>query len=367
MRIAFLIHDLGPGGAERVMVHLANGLSGRGHEVTIHTLSAKAHDSFYPLDDKVQHVRLGLNTLPARKGIFGTLAHVLHLVAGLRRHLQSEVPDVLVAFIDMTNIFALLGASGLRLPVIVSERSDPGAAPLRWPWRILRQLSYPMAAALVVQSSAARNWFPPWIRRKAVVIPNPVFPPPSSSGAQPDAGGSHRLIAVGRLSHEKGFDLLIKTFAWLAPQFPDWDLEIWGEGPERLALEGLRDESGLSARVQLPGLTEEIHTQYARSDLFVLSSRFEGFPNALCEAMSHGLPVVATSCSGGVRDIIRQGVDGLLVPPEEPMALAEAMARLMGYPSLREVLGTNAREVVQRFSVEDILDQWENCLLQAVR
>lgn len=366
MRIAFLIHELGPGGAERVMVHLANGLVDRGHEVTIHTLSTKSEDSFYRLDSRVKHHRLGFNVLPAREGLFWTLEHVIRLVLNLRSHLQTEGPEVLVAFIDVTNVFALLASIGLRLPVIVSERSDPRSAPLRRVWKIARQLSYPLAAALVVQSAEVRNWFPPWIRRKTFVISNPVPPPPTRITQHVVEGNSGRVIAVGRLGPEKGFDLLLETFARLAPSFPNWELEIWGEGPDRTSLEALRDCLGLEGRVRLSGTTVDIHARYAQADLFVLSSRLEGFPNALCEAMSHGLPVVATSCSGGVRDILRHGVDGLLVPPEDSHALGAAFASLMGDPSRRASLGEAAKEVVRRFSLGDVLDSWEACFRKVV-
>jgi glycosyltransferase involved in cell wall biosynthesis len=366
LRISFLIHELGPGGAERVMVHLANGLAVRGHDVTIHTLSAKAGTSFYPLNVQVRQVHLGLNSLPLRKGLLGILAHVIRLVMALRRHLRAAAPEVLISFIDMTNVFALLASTGLPLPVVVSERSDPRMAPLRRVWKVARQLTYPWAAALVVQSTEVRDCFPPWIRRKAKVIPNPVLPPPEIPQGPGLDGTSHTIVAVGRLGPEKGFDLLLQAFARVAPSFQDWDLEIWGEGPDRVSLETLRNRLGLDGRARMPGTTQDIHTRYLEADLFVLASRFEGFPNALCEAMSHGLPAVAASCSGGVRDIVRPGIDGILVPPEDTDALAEALADLMSDPARRASLGEAARQVVDRFSLECVLDDWEVCL-QGVR
>lgn len=367
MRIVFLIHDLGPGGAERVLVHIANGLSRRGHEVSIHTLSARYGTSFYPLDSRIQDIRLGFNTLPARKGLSGTLIHVVKLVKRLRDHFRAHPPEALVAFIDTTNIFALVASIGLPFPVIISERSDPRFAPLRWIWKVARQLTYPRAASLVVQSAEVRDLFLPWIRRNTLVIPNPVLPPPGSDITGERQDPVRRILAVGRLGPEKGFDILLQAFTRLAPRFPGWELEIRGEGTERMALEALRGQLGLEDKVRLPGTTPEIHSRYAQADVFVLSSRFEGFPNVLCEAMSHGLPAVATSCSGGVRDIIRPGVDGLLVPPEDPAALAEALATLMGDASMRATLGGEARRVVQRFDLEHILDSWEQCLRQAQR
>jgi glycosyltransferase involved in cell wall biosynthesis len=271
----------------------------------------------------------------------------------------------MISFIDMTNVFALLASIGLPLPVVVSERSDPRLAPLRWIWKIARQLTYPRASTLVVQSAEVRDCFPPWIRNKAKVIPNPVLMPPEAHRAPSIDATPHTIIAVGRLGPEKGFDLLLQAFARVAPRFQDWDLEIWGEGPDRVSLEALRMDLGLERRIRLPGTTQEIHACYEKADLFVLSSKFEGFPNALCEAMSHGLPVVATSCSGGVRDIVRSGVDGILVWPEDPEALAGALTRLISNPSLRRSLGEAAKEVVHRFSIGRILEDWEVCICEA--
>lgn len=365
MRIAFLIHELGPGGAERVLVHLANGLTGRGHEVTIHTLNAKPDSPFYPLDTRVRHIPLGLHGLPRRTGLIWTLRHVVRLVLNLRQHLRNEAPEILVPFIDTTNIFALLAAMGLPLPVVVSERSDPRQAPLRWIWRALRQLTYPRATALVVQSAEVRAFFPFWVRRKTVVIPNPVPPPPSQATCPTTERSRRRMIAVGRLGPEKGFDLLLEAFAQVAAKIPAWELEIWGEGPERNSLEAIRNRLGLTGRVRFPGTTTDIHARYAQADLFVLSSRFEGFPNALCEAMSHAMPVVATSCSGGVRDIIRPNLDGFLVPPEDVPALARALGQLMDDPKQRAALGQEAKRVIQRFGPEQVLDAWEECLKAA--
>lgn len=383
-RLSVVIHSLEPGGAERISSILANGLSGRGWTVTILTLAGKEQPVFYALADTVAHEPLGLGRTTALGRSLGRvlpqrlveglkripLSHVWNLVAKvwrLRIGIRRARPDVVLAFMDVSNIMTLLATLGLGIPVVVSERNDPAQAPLGWVWRVLRHLTYPEAASLVVLTDDTRNWFSPLVRRNVRVIPNPVLPPLGSPRDKASGDSSRKVIAVGRLSQEKGFDLLIVAFSHLASGFPDWNLEIWGEGPHRFDLEALRDRLGLRGRVSFPGLTRSIYDQYPTADLFVLSSRTEGFPNALCEAMAHGLPVVATSCSGGVRDILRSGLDGLLVSPEDPEALSLALARFMNSPSLRHDFGLRAAEITTRFSLGSILDKWDTCLQDAMR
>jgi glycosyltransferase involved in cell wall biosynthesis len=170
------------------------------------------------------------------------------------------------------------------------------------------------------------------------------------------------LVAVGRLVPQKGFDLLLRAFARLSSRHPEWNLVIWGEGPERANLERLREELCLTEASSLPGNHPRIYEALAESDLFVLSSRFEGFPNALCEAMAVGLPVVSFECPSGPAQIIRPGLDGVLVPPEDINGLEQALDRLMSDPALRVSMGTKARDVIERFSLEQILARWEVCI-----
>lgn len=348
---------MGPGGAERVIAQIANGLDARGHDVSLLTYDANGDPSFYPLKQGVRMIPLGLNSLPRRPGAIWVIEQIFRLLRGLRQQIRVERPDVLVAFITQTNIFALLACAGLRVPVVVSERSDPLLTPLRSPWKVARAICYPFAAGLVVQSREVREGFPSWIRRKTCVLPNPVSMPVASSVQKCEP--TRLILAVGRLSREKGFDLLLEAFKNVVAEFPEWRLEIRGEGPLRGELEDLRDTLGLQDRVSLPGIISEIHHCYIQADIFVLSSRFEGFPNALCEAMAHGLPVVATSCSGGVREIIKAGENGLLVPPEDVDALGRALSSLVANPELRKALGERARDIVERFGVEIIMDKWE--------
>jgi len=170
------------------------------------------------------------------------------------------------------------------------------------------------------------------------------------------------IVSMGRLVPLKQFDQLIRAFASLSQEFPEWDLLIIGDGPERPSLSALASDLSISGRVLMPGAFKSPGEHLASSDLFVLSSRYEGFPNALCEAMASGLPVVCFDCPSGPREIVRHEVDGLLVPPQDVDALSGAMRRLIDSPAERQRMAERAREITARFAPESIFDHWERLI-----
>jgi glycosyltransferase involved in cell wall biosynthesis len=209
----------------------------------------------------------------------------------------------------------------------------------------------------------ALEFFPAAMRARGCVIPNPVELPPGWR----ERRGGNLLVAVGRLVPQKGFDLLLDAFAVVAPNFPAWTLVIWGEGKERSRLERKRDALGLRDRVRLPGVTERSGIWVETADAFVLSSRFEGWGIVLLEAMAAGLPAVSFDCEWGPRDMIEDGVDGILVPREDVAALARALARVLDDAGLRERLGAAARASARRFAPEAVVARWDELVEEALR
>jgi GalNAc-alpha-(1->4)-GalNAc-alpha-(1->3)-diNAcBac-PP-undecaprenol alpha-1,4-N-acetyl-D-galactosaminyltransferase len=360
LRVTLVVHALIEGGAERVVCHLARHWSGAGHEVSVVTLSAPSSD-LYALPGGVRRIGLDL-TGPSSHALQGLLRSGRRVLA-LRRALAGLRPDVVVSFLTPMNVTTLLAAGGLGVPVLVCERSDPRHDPVPAPWAALRRLLYPHATGVVVQTESVARWARPFCPT-VHVIPNLVERP--AAEADPGADVPEKeLVALGRLSPEKGFDRLIEAFARVAGDHPDWHLSIVGEGRERARLEALVERLGLQGRVLLPGRTSEPGLRLARAQAFALSSRYEGFPNALLEAMASGLPCVAYDCQSGPADIITDGQDGLLVPDGDVARFAAALHRVLGSPAERTRLGRNARRIAEVLSPERITGQWMAMIRQA--
>jgi len=362
MRVTMLIYDLGCGGAERVQSAMANFWAAKGWSVTLMTVTGSSKPDFYELHPAVCRRSLGIAS-DSYSPVTAMLKNAARLRV-LRRTIRESAPDAVISFQIHENVLAILSCLGMRVPVLVSERIDPSHEQAGWTWDFLRRMVYPLASRVVVQTESVRAYFGNTVRRKILVIPNPVRRLGCTTGASgPSYGvGTRTLIAAGRLVPQKGFDLLIRAFADVAREYPDWKLVICGQGPMRGELESLRDGLGLSGRVFLPGISKVLETEFSDADLFVLSSRFEGFPNVLCEAMSVGLPAVSFDCPNGPRDVVRDGLDGLLVPPEDVPALAAALGRLMGDEAERRLMSTRAPEVAERFSAERAMGLWEEAI-----
>lgn len=364
MKIAFLLGTFSSGGAERVASLLINALQTRGHQVSLLTWGGIEKD-FYRLHDGVR--RIGMNLLGARAGIAKVGAN-LRRIARLREEIRRHSPDVVISFITQTNVLALIAVAGLRIPVVISERIDPRVHPEPFPWRLLRSCVYRRACRLVVQTDAVRGWAERLVGSdRVVVIPNPVGEYSLHVAVpRPETDRPLRIIAMGRLVHQKGFDLLLDAFHLAAKQIPACRLAIYGEGPDRGLLERRARERGLAEHVSFPGVVANPADALCDATLFVLSSRYEGFPNALIEAMSLGCPVVAFDCPSGPAEIVRHEVDGLLVPSGDVQALSAAISRVLLDPDLRSRLARRAVDVRHRFSLDSVVNVWQVVLRQAI-
>jgi GalNAc-alpha-(1->4)-GalNAc-alpha-(1->3)-diNAcBac-PP-undecaprenol alpha-1,4-N-acetyl-D-galactosaminyltransferase len=357
-RLSLVISSLQAGGAERVLSRMASYWAARGHDVEIVSFDRPDARPFYPLHANVR-VR-GLDLLRDSRHPIEALWNTAVRVRRVRRAIVEHRPDVVISFLDQVNVVTLLATRALGLPVIVSERNDPARLPLAAPWPALRRWTYRRARWVVMQTPEAAAYFDdPRIR--ITVIGNAIAPAPSPAPA-PGAKGVSWITAVGRLAPQKGFDLLLRAFGQIAASHPSWSLRIVGDGGERAALTDQARTLGLADRVEFTGRVDNVFPLLAAADLFVLSSRFEGFPNALAEAMAAGLPVIAFDCRSGPSALVRHEVDGLLVPPEDVAGLAAAMDRLIANPAERAALAGRAPEVVERYSEAAIMDRWEELL-----
>jgi glycosyltransferase involved in cell wall biosynthesis len=352
-RLLFVLPGIGAGGSEHVVNMLANHWSSRGWQVVVTTFADEDTPSYYPYRKDVKLDRLGFP--PARSGPLAAALATAQRISALRRAMRRHQPALVISFLTRTNVAALVAGFGLDIPIVVSERNNPALQPIGPVWRWLRGLLYPKAYGLVTMTAGVRDYFPAGMRKRSWVIPNAAELPRIG-----EARRSGRLLtAVGRLVPQKGFDLLLEAFSQAAPGNPEWRLMIWGEGPDRQALEAQRDRLGLRDRVLMPGISESPGSWIETADIFVLSSRYEGWGIVLLEAMAAGLPVASFDCQWGPREMISDGVDGLIAPAEDVPALAATLDRLMRDASLRDRLGAAALQSSKRFTTEHVLAQWD--------
>lgn len=359
MNIMLCVSSMESGGAERVASTLVNSWAERGDTVTLVATYSGRGSCFYELSDHVELVYLADEAGRAHCGLTGYFGRL----RALRKLILTRKPDVVISFLTNVNFSVILASIGLTVPVIVSEHSNPLADGRSMFWKWLCRLSYPRASLVTVLTESVIAKFRQDIPRAKYVaaVPNPL---PSElfdvKRAASFTSDRKRVTSVGRLQTLKQFDLLIEAFSRLAPEFSDWDLWVWGEGPHRKDLEAQSERSGVAGRIFLPGRTTTPWERMAESDIYVLTSRYEGLPMAMMEGMALGLATIAFDCPSGPRELTRDGEDGVLLPPGDVEALTAAMRRLMSDEQLRHQLGMKASvSIRERFSVERVLTVWD--------
>lgn len=365
-RLTIVIHSLTGGGSEHAAATMASHWADAGRAVTLVTLDSVENDEI-TFSPKVE--RVGLGVMSDSTGIWSAIKANQWRIQSLRDAIVKTAPDRVISLTDRTNILTLLATRGTDFRVIVSERTDVRHHRIGRVWEWLRKRTYPGACSIVVQTDAVRAAMKPIARKTPIlVIPNAVPAIVAEAAAAPRRQelelpeDRNWFVAVGRLSFEKGFDRLIDAFAQAAEQCSAWNLLIIGDGPEKSKLQEAVQNHGLQDRVLFPGWIESPWPAIPKPSIAVLPSRYEGFPNALLEAMSHGLAPIAFDCESGPSEIITHSENGLLIPQNDVAALAAAMQSLANDTTTRTNLSAAALSVNDRFSPEQVFALWEAVL-----
>jgi GalNAc-alpha-(1->4)-GalNAc-alpha-(1->3)-diNAcBac-PP-undecaprenol alpha-1,4-N-acetyl-D-galactosaminyltransferase len=333
--VILFIADLAAGGAERVVTVLASTWS-QNPDVDVCVVTLFATDPFYALDARVRLITLGMT--PGQNSV----QRVASLSTARRRFravLKAERPAFVLSFMNKYNVFCLVAGAGLGVPIIVSERDSPTEGGLKLNWA-LRKLTYPKAAGVITQSQLSKDVLNARVSCKDIhVIANPV----RTLIDQPWSGGEPIILNVGRLVEKKGQRDLLRAFARLKAD--GWRLVFCGEGPLRSALEREAHSLGLSDRVTFTGLVDDVGAWHRRAGVFALPSYWEGYPNALAEAMVSGLPCVSYDCPTGPADIITHNRNGLLVPVGDVDGLTQALQQLIDAPESARAMGREAAKL----------------------
>ena len=346
-RICLVCPSLNAGGIERSMIRLCEQFCARGHPVDF-LVCLPASQPFYRPDTRANLEQPGWQRRPGR---LNTIRFYLRLMRWIRSRVKQNRPDLVIVYGDYFGPLVIFSLSMLGIPVFVSDRMSPDRRfPL--PIRCAKRLSYPRAAGFIAQTEraarAARGRYGNALPIR--VIPNPVeaLPP-----GRPDR--QQTLLCVGRLNHEKGMDIAIQAFAKADPE--GWQLLIAGEGPERGRLEALIEQLALGARVSLIGESSQVAELMSKCAVFLLPSRSEGFPNALCEAMSAGMACICFADLNDPTIISEDGQDGMLVTERTVSALAESISAVTGQLAVRRRLQANAVRIQHRLSPAHVFEQ----------
>ena len=350
-KIDIITKAMTSGGAERVIAQLANYFVT--HGICCRIITTDDREVMYPLNEKVKIVPIG------KKSGNKVIDRVVRYSA-LRKVVLSDRPDVVLTMPEDTGIYVILALLGTGIPVYVSERNNPWVMPDVKITRFLRKIAYPFATGVIFQTEMAKSFFSPKIQKKGVVLPNPVDA--SRIPAPYEGEREKRFVAVGRLEPQKNFPLLIRAFAKFNKEIQGYKLTIYGEGREREKLESLIRDLGMQNNIELPGRDKDVLNKINNAAAFILSSNYEGMPNALIEAMCMGMPVISTDCpSGGPRDLIRDSINGFLIPTNDEQQLIFAMKECTNTKKCK-TLSSNAARIKETATSQKVFEEWCNCL-----
>mgnify|MGYP004536911135 CR=1 FL=1 len=350
MRILFYINQIYEGGAERVITQLASSFAEAGDEAVL--VTSFEHEGEYSLSDKV--VRLSLEKEQLQQS---RIKRNVSRISKLRRIVKVQRPDIVLSFMQEPNFRLLLATIGLPCKKVVSVRNDPAREYAGTAGRFVGKTLMPLLAdGCVFQTHQAMEWFPNRLQRKSEVIPNAV----SSTFFKTERSGADAYwVAAGRLVEQKNYPMMLGAFSKVVENYPDERLRIYGEGPLRGELAHRIEELGLSSNVLLCGQTHDVAAVLSDAKGFLMTSDYEGMPNALMEAMAVGLPCVATDCPcGGPRELIRDGESGFLVPVGKEKTFAEKVIVLIQDKKINAMVETRASKTMATYSPEKVFARW---------
>ena len=374
--IAFYIGGLCIGGAERVICNLAEYFYSEGYRVTMVT---KVRDEKeYELNPGIKRI---IADITPEEETASRIRNLFARIAKLKRIWKEVKPDVIVSFIRKNNLMAIASAAPLGIPVVVSVRSAPERELKGFGFKTITFLLFRQAAGVILQTREAYNFFPGYIREKAVVLPNSINPDFLKASEEltlattinhdkkmtvydriPSSVKEKRIITVGRIDDNKNQRLLVEAYVKIADHYPDWSLELIGDGSGRQALEEYVSTLPCKDRISFTGAVDDVAKRMSEASIFVLPSKIEGMPNALIEAMVMGMACISTDCPcGGPRDLIAADEsNGILVPVDNVDAMAMALKRLITNDPLRQSMGDNARKIIATLHPDTVNKQWKN-------
>ena len=349
MNLCFFTEHLNQSGDGKNLTFILEGLSKAGHEISVVLLEEDRTPDGFEYLKKIYPVQIrGRKTaaFKRRKALIQDIVNDNNFDAG-------------IAFGINANIDAALSLRGTKLPLILCVRDNPEFVPNDFSKKALRKISYPFATGIIFQTEEQKAFFPKKLQARSFVIPNFLDSlPPLPQNTQKE----HSIVSYSRLENEqKNMFMLFDAFADFAKSHPEYTLKVFGDGPDKEKCETYISEIGCDWNIKLLGEPDDVTGRIYPSEIFVLTSNYEGMPNTLLSAMSIGMPCISTDC-GGVRDLIQNGQSGVIVDKNDTKTMSEALSFLADNDEIRNRLGENARTMMQFFTAEKILPLWEEAI-----
>lgn len=350
-KVMFVCQSLGNGGAERVVSVLTNELSEADYRVFILTMTKEKQ--VYNINENVEIVAPHKNY---NAGILGKLQRVKII----RDEIIKHKIDVVVAFSHYNAMFSVIASYGLPVRIIGSERNDPAQLKNRKILNSTRNILYKKLDCLVCQTDEAKAYFPNKIQEKTTIILNPI----SASIIDPYCGEKEKkIVTFCRLEPQKNLRMLIDAFEMLYEEYPDYELNIYGEGSERENLLNYIVSKGLVNVISIKPFCKDVHQKVMKATIFALPSNYEGLSNSMIEAMALGIPTVVTDCPcGGARMVIENNKNGIMVSVDDPKAMYEAFKKIIVSPKFAKELSNNGVKIRDKLNCKKIAKQWKKAI-----
>ena len=363
MKIFIFKQTLEYGGSSKMMIFIANALAKIGHEVIIFMYENATEEdvrkiTLQKLNNRVKFIEYNGIAVSSNKHI--------NNIKIIKKTIAEQRPDVIVSFLTFPNFYATIVGNLLGIPVIISERGNPYVIK-----NIKDKIVYSFfnfASGAVFQTEGAKAYFSKRLQKQSCVIPNPVVR--ENDNVRFDTStDNHEIVFIARFENmQKRQDLMVNALEKVVKVFPDTILKFYGTGKDLPMIENIVKEKNLESNVRFIGYTNNPEEEMVKSEVFVLTSDYEGIPNSLIEAMSVGMPVVSTDCDpGGARMLIEDGVNGILVPKNDAQGIADAIIRIFKDKELREKLSREAYKITEKYTEEKIAEQWHDYITSVAK
>lgn len=351
-KITFIISTLNSGGAERVISLISQSLS-EYYNVSI-ILLLNGQPRAYDISEKVKVIELDKYN--------GKINRWFRIVCDLRNVIKTEDSDIYISFCTVENIVALIANLGTKKKLIISERNAPKTEKKALIIKMLQKILYPFSDYIVFQTDTAKKLYKKKLQEKSVIIPNPIKEnlPEWCKGNNSEF---NYICAVGRLHPQKNYPLLFKAFKKFSEDYQNYQLLIFGSGKQEQELINLIDTLNLRNKIKLMGYHKDVHEYLKECSFFVMTSNYEGMPNALMEAMAIGVPCISTNCpSGGPSKLIENYVNGILIHTNDESELVKSMKYLANNSEKALYYGKNAKKIKSNYSIDKITYEWKKVI-----